>query len=95
MVLHDRCKGLGCPGTIYHPITQLRVPYEVVASEVLSMVFGNVDCNLSSSEVEYSLLWLGGEELHIVCRGDLAKDVSVVENGLIEDIVIFASALSV
>lgn len=83
VVLHNCCEGFRGPGAIHNPVTQLRVPHEVVASEVLPMIFGDVDCYLSPGEVEHSLLWLGGEKFHVVCRGDLAKDVSIVENGLV------------
>lgn len=93
MVFHDCCERLRRPGAVHNPVTQLRVPHKIMAPKVFPMVFRDVDCYLPASKVEHALLGLGGEELHVVCRGDLAENVSVVQNGLVQNVVIFTCSL--
>lgn len=50
------------------------------------MISGNVDGNLATCEVEHTLLWLGGKELHVVGRSDLAKNVGVIQDFLIQNV---------
>lgn len=64
-----------------------------MASQVFSMVFCDVNCYLPASKVEHTLLRLGSEELHVVGRGDLAEDVSIVKNSLVQNVVIFTCSL--
>jgi hypothetical protein len=57
------------------------------------MIFPNVDCYLAAREVENILLWLSELELHVVRRSYLSKDVSVIQNLLVQDVVILPRSL--
>jgi len=64
-----------------------------MAPQVFPVVLCDVNRYLSTGEIEYPLLRLRGEELHVVRRSHLAEYVSVVEDGLVQNVVIFACPL--
>lgn len=83
VVFHDRGQSVCGPRAIDHPVAELRIPHQVVASQILPMIFGDVNGHLPTREVEDTLFGLRGEELHVICRCDLPEDVRVVEDGLV------------
>ncbi len=89
-VLNDGGELCGSPVAVQNEVTNLRGPYQVMAAQVLSVVLGDRHVEIPSCVVEGSLLGFGQDKLHCVCRRDLAEDVSVVEDGLIQDIGVFA-----
>lgn len=93
VVLHHGSQGFIGPGTVDHPVAKLRIPDKIVAAQILAMVFGDVDSDLATSEIEDALLRLGGKEFHIVGRSDLAEDMGVIQNLLVQDVGILACAL--
>lgn len=93
MLFHNCCQSLPCPGPLQNPVTCLVGPYESMASKVFPVVLGDIDGHLRATIAKHSLLRLGGIKLHGISRGNLAEDVSVVENGLVFGVAIFTCPL--
>lgn len=93
VVLHNCGQSIGGPGAIDDPFAELRNPHKVVTSQIFAMIFGNVDIHLPACEVEDTLFRLGGKELHVVGWGDLAKDVGVVQDRLVQYVLVLSRAL--
>lgn len=64
VVLHHSLKRSIGPGATADPAGQLRVPDQVVASDLLASTLGDVDDLLTTCEGEAVLLGLGGVPLH-------------------------------
>jgi hypothetical protein len=81
VVLHDSLKrGVG-PDARANPRWKLRVPDQIVASDLLASGLGNVDNLLTAREGEAVLFRLSCIPLHGIAWGELTENVGVVEDG--------------